>query len=362
MCSEATCDRSDDGTTCGRLRTVTSKILDRKKMTQSLVRGLIILVVAILPPVLLCAYALGTSAASIMLFGTLVGTLNTVTGGLRLGVSASLFLLLLTPIALVSGTVPLAGACLMAIVSFIAGVSAGWGLNRGIVMIPLGMIFLMALPQPVNGHQPDPGSEAYLLSILAGMAVCAFWSVGAVYMLIRNKQLPSPPHNTVGDTAQYAITISLLVSVATYYVLAFGRENHGVWLVLTLLVVLQTGPQSTLSKAWRRVLGTMAGALLGALVIAVTDNPVVIAILVVLALTGTLAFLLSGPYALYSTFLTLVIVLSAAPGDAVVRTGLERAFFTVLGAILAVGGMAVAEWLRRRPTVQHLTKPSAHSA
>ncbi len=315
--------------------------------TTRLVHGLILLVVAILPPLVVCGAILGAPSAALLLFGVLVGTLNTLTGGTRLGLLASVAFLLLTPVSLTAGTVPLAGASLMAFVCLFVGTSAGWGLNHALALIPLGMAYLMAMPQPIMGDtEANPTATTYLVAILIGSAICAFWSVAAVTLLVRKKDIPRPPRNSKGDTIQYTITITVLVSVATFYVLTYARESHGVWLILTLIVVLQTGPQSTVKRALQRTGGTVLGALLGAGLVSLVDNTVVLYVLLVVSLLGALIYIGSSPYWLYATFLTLVIVLGAAPSGHAVEASMQRGFYTVVGAIIAVIAIMIGSLFR----------------
>ena len=57
----------------------------------------------------------------------------------------------LTPIAIVSGTVPVAGAALMARMCFGVGLSAARGLHRGMLLIPMYLAFLIIAPPPWSG-------------------------------------------------------------------------------------------------------------------------------------------------------------------------------------------------------------------
>jgi hypothetical protein len=57
----------------------------------------------------------------------------------------------LTPIAIVSGTVPVAGAVLMALMCFGVGLSAARGLHRGILLIPMYVALVIIAPSPWSG-------------------------------------------------------------------------------------------------------------------------------------------------------------------------------------------------------------------
>lgn len=325
-------------------------------------RSLVVLVVAIAPPLIICGLVLGGPAASLLMFGALTGALNTVSGGFRLGALASAFLLLATPLALLAGQVPLAGACLLAIVCLAVGISAGWGLNGTLMLVPLSLAYLMVVPLPVRELPEDPASQTYLLWVLGGMALCAYWAAAAVYVLIRNKQLPRPAGNSRSDTLEYTVIMTVLVSVSMYFVLAYAREEHGVWLVLTLLILLQTDTRSTLRKSKNRIIGTVAGVLLGALLVSVIPSNAVLTILAAGCLLGVFTFILGGPYYLYTFCLTLVLVLTAAPAGDALQTAVERSAFTLLGAVLAIVGIALGDAVQRHAAARHPSDAADRSA
>ncbi len=58
----------------------------------------------------------------------------------------------LTPVAIVSGAVPVAGAGVMAIMCFGVGLSAARGLNRGMLLIPMYLAHMIIAPPPWDGH------------------------------------------------------------------------------------------------------------------------------------------------------------------------------------------------------------------
>lgn len=69
----------------------------------------------------------------------------------------------LTPVAIVSGAVPVAGAGLMAIMCLGVGLSAARGLHRGLLLIPIYMAFMIIAPPPGSGPAVDRTTTSYLL-------------------------------------------------------------------------------------------------------------------------------------------------------------------------------------------------------
>jgi hypothetical protein len=309
--------------------------------------GLVLMLVATVPPLVIARVALGPAVVTICIFGSLVGLLNTLMGGPRVGLMASGIFILMVPVALTVGSVPLAGACLIALVCVIVGASARWKRYGGLYEIPLGMIYLMTLPASAAAAMPGGPSLSGYLPVAMGVAAFAtLWAVGGTQLLYHSKGFPITVHHTTGDSLRYLIVMTVLVSVSTLFVLAYARE-HGVWLVLTLFMVLQVDSSATRHRAVQRVAGTVVAALMAALVASVTTQEWVIGAILVLAFVGVLATI-SRPkdYPAFTFFITTVILLGTTPLDATVGASFDRLAYTLGGAALALAAMAI---MRRLP-------------
>ncbi|MEI2716445.1 MAG: hypothetical protein V9E98_05530 [Candidatus Nanopelagicales bacterium] len=233
----------------------------RSDVIRRMTSGMVLLLVAVAPPLVVGALVLGSGSFTLCLFGVLVGLMNTLIGGVRVGLIASALFVLLTPVALTVGTAPVAGASLMAVICLFVGGGALWRRYSGLFEIPLGMIYLMTLPEPqTSAIAAKTGWLGFLVTAMLATGVSALWSVAAVRVLKADKDVPLSVKNAKEDTVAYTIIMTVLVSLSTLYVLAFAQDTHGVWLVLTLFMVLQIGPGATESRAFHRVWGTIAGA------------------------------------------------------------------------------------------------------
>jgi uncharacterized membrane protein YccC len=119
---------------------------------------------------------------------------------------------------------------------------------------------------------------------------------------------------------------------------------------------MQVAPEATLQKTRQRLIGTVLGAGVAALLAELTTTPAGLNALALVTLTMT-AMVSSGPrYWLYVMFLTpTVILLTSAPADVLILD-VQRVAYTAVGAVLAVGASVLVEWLERR------TSPSVISA
>ncbi|MDR3723144.1 MAG: FUSC family protein [Terracidiphilus sp.] len=142
-------------------------------------------------------------------------------------------------------------------------------------------------------------------------------------------------------------TSSLLLRHAARIALVCGLDilliflihiDHGYWLLLTSLIVLQPHVSGTMRRGFERILGTVGGGILAAvLAIALHSQLSTAAALFPLALLSLA--ILPVNYALFSFFLTPTFVLAWLPYSGDWQLALLRTGNTVIGAIIAVAAM-----------------------
>lgn len=140
------------------------------------------------------------------------------------------------------------------------------------------------------------------------------------------------------DAFRHALRLGITLAIAStiYRVLPLPVER-GYWIPLTVLLVLRPDFTSTFNRGPARFIGTLLGAILTTLLIALLPlSPNVIVLLTIAA--AYLAFsLLLANYAIFSIFITIEVVLLLAlvsPQPAI--TALYRAIDTTIGGVLAL--------------------------
>jgi uncharacterized membrane protein YccC len=136
---------------------------------------------------------------------------------------------------------------------------------------------------------------------------------------------------------RHAARVSLVcgLDVALIFLL---HINHGYWLLLTSLIVLQPHVSGTMRRSTERIGGTVAGGILAAVLAAVLRSQLATAAalfpLALLALA-----LLPVSYAAFSFFLTPTFVLAWLPWSGDWQLALVRTANTVAGALISVAAM-----------------------
>ena len=118
--------------------------------------------------------------------------------------------------------------------------------------------------------------------------------------------------------------------------------NHGFWLPMTSIILLQPFSAGTARKSMQRVLGTIAGGVLAAVLAGVipdTHAGLEISIGVITLLAALTVATFAVDYAVYSFFLTPTFVLMSLPHPHDWRYALVRIGTTLAGATIAIAAM-----------------------
>ncbi|MQA74655.1 MAG: hypothetical protein GEU88_10000 [Solirubrobacterales bacterium] len=208
---------------------------------------------------------------------------------------------------------------------------------------------------------PDEAPDALLLAT-AGAALQGLWSLVAWAVFDRASEPLSfgraaragwlklraglgPGSPSLRHALRFGAALG--AGVAVYRLLDF--RDHGYWVPLTILFVLRPGFDDTLERIAMRGLGTIAGLVAAtALAELLGGQPVLIAL--VLTAAAALAFaLLAIEYALFTTAITVYVVLLAdGLGSPALDAVDERGLGTALG--IAIAALSLLVLSERRPS------------
>jgi uncharacterized membrane protein YccC len=146
---------------------------------------------------------------------------------------------------------------------------------------------------------------------------------------------------------QHALRIGLVTTIAVW-VTSLLRLNHGYWVTLTVVVILQPYGAATRQKALQRVAGTIIGAGVAAVLSALFGGTAVIVALI-FVFTALCVALLPVNYGAYAVFGTPAFVLLAEASAGNWHLAGLRVINTLIGGALALLGSRlwpVDEWSR----------------
>jgi uncharacterized membrane protein YccC len=138
-------------------------------------------------------------------------------------------------------------------------------------------------------------------------------------------------------TLRHALRVTVVCAVDVALILIL-HIDHGYWLLLTSLIVLQPHVSGTLRRGLERVGGTIGGGILAALLAVVLHSQLVIAA-VLFPLSLLALAVLPVSYAAFAFFLTPAFVLAWLPYSGDWKLALIRVFNTFAGAVIAILAM-----------------------
>lgn len=159
---------------------------------------------------------------------------------------------------------------------------------------------------------------------------------GVVSVLRRLRAAMSPSSPAFRHAIRLAVVIPLAAVIS-----ALLPWQRGYWLPLTALIVLKPDFAATVSRGVARVIGTSAGVLAGALIVA-TLHPGGVLLIALIALSVWLGYtVFAANYAIYAVFLTAYVILSISAGQGSALSDVEnRGLDTLIG-----GGLAILAYL-----------------
>ena len=263
----------------------------------------------------------------------------------------------------VAGQDDLAGTCLMALACLGIGTSSYWKRFAGFHVGLVGILFIITSPAAMVAKMDGgPEQTRYFLAVLVGTAVCAFWPVVFAPMLHLVKDVPMDAHFERPDTVRYLVMMTIVVSAATLYALVYARDTHGVWLPLTLLMVLQVAPSDTKRRALQRVWGTIAGAVFAAVVATAFHGTWVVLAVGIVVFLGMLSMAGREPYGLFAFFLTAVVLLGVSATEPAAEASAQRIMYTVLGAAIALAVYFLTLAMARRAADRAPARSEEHTS
>jgi uncharacterized membrane protein YccC len=207
-----------------------------------------------------------------------------------------------------------------------------------------------------SAHRNDPfavavvrDAAAHLRDATQGVAVAA--SGRTVRLLFSASPRPSAYIDTKIDWfGRDAIRIAATLSVAMLLGHTLFSATRGYWVALTAALVLRPDLQGTVVRGFARMAGTLLGAVLAFFTIAATHGDPAWQSAALVASAAACYLTLMPNYALFSTAITVFVILALELHGASGQTTIaDRVLDTLVGGALAMAGyVALPSWARRR--------------
>ncbi len=246
---------------------------------------------------------------------------------------------------LTSQTVPTAVAG-MAVVAMLGGYAVAVSMRMAVAGLSLLLAFLLAQGIWLEPHQ--------ILEVLAigafGGLFQAGWAAVAWALWDRARERPFHLREAAAQTVEklragfdldaeplrHALRFGVAMAVGVAIYRLAGFHNHGYWVPLTILFVLKPDAGQTSDRIALRTAGTIAGLVLATALAELLSDEVVSTTIVLTAAAALSFALLSVEYALFTTSITIfVVLLTDTLGTKAFDAAGERALGTALGIVVA---------------------------
>ena len=245
----------------------------------------------------------------------------------------------------------LVAATLIFIITVAGTISAGLGRSWAIRGLLLSIWAVIALGLA--------GEEQAAIGLAMAFALGGMFA--AAILLVTGRNTPQVSIEVEASAATRTLESIIHSPLGSFAVLRGGAvgiavplgawlfPDHPVWAALTVLLVLRPAVGETVRVGVQRTLGTIAGVLLAEGMIILGDGSDVVLLAALLAAAFAMTALQSVNYAVFVLLLTAVLVLTQELlGLSAQATASDRLLATILGALIAFGGIAFAYLIQRR--------------
>ncbi|RBY77276.1 hypothetical protein DQ238_15420 [Geodermatophilus sp. TF02-6] len=314
---------------------------------------LVVAAVLVLAPIVAVACSPWSAFTAIVLFGYLAA-LNAALVDER---AVALTVVVTTVVAfvavLLTGTgpaLPLLGTGLIALLAFATAAVTPHGLmSVGAVQIVLAAHLLIDPRGLDAGLGPSP-TVWTTSSVLAGVV----FAVAGWVLLVRLAVLPGKHAPLrVEPSIPYGTLLAVVCGLFALICLLWFRGTNMWWTVLTVALVLQPAAQDTRARAANRIVGTFVGATVAGIAVALIASETVVLVLAVVAAVACVVLTLAGSaYWLYSTAVTVSVMLLTFTPSGLLVGDVQRIVCTVVAAAASVVAVLLVEWFGPERTVQ----------
>jgi len=202
-----------------------------------------------------------------------------------------------------------------------------------------GNAFALALVRDISDHLDD-----------ATQAIAVVATGHPTRLLLSSQPRPAAYIQTRIDwLSREAIRDAAVLSLAMLIGHTIFSADRGYWIALTAALVLRPDLQGTINRGFARIAGTLAGAVLAALaLLAIHANATFQSVGMIVA-AGVCYLTLMPNYALFSTSMTVFVILALSLAGVYTGTIVDRVYDTLGGGALAMAGyLLLPTWARRR--------------
>lgn len=261
---------------------------------------------------------------------------------------------LLTFLGVLAGDAAWSAALLIFVVTFAASMTAVYGTEVANSAYLLNLWVVLTLLFSASDHDVPAFTVAFAVGGLLATVLVRLRGSRSGPDESEAEQQAAPDHPPARDhltwkspVLRFSALRALAMGVATAVGYAAFPE-HAFWMLLTTFLVIKPQRKDTIRAGAQRAAGTLVGLLLALVITSTVESDAGLIAAFLLAAFGMMA-VAKASYALFSVFLTVVVVLPVAlvQGDSTAAAW-ERLLATLLGVALAMAIVAISVVIEHR--------------
>ena len=256
----------------------------------------------------------------------------------RMAASSAVVALLASLAAITGDALPAIGTVLVVLTALATSALPRFGLtSSGAMVVTIGALLVI---KPAATPVDAAGPWAAALFVAAVVGVTTAWIAGVLSFALRGHPLPKPELPDL--TVPYSILLAVLAGGFTLVSLLVFPDSNAWWTVLTVAIILQPTRDKLWSKLGARVLGTVLGGTVAAILAVVLPTTIAPAAVGFIALAANVILTVRGaPYWQSATAVTVTVVMLTFDHDQLLQGDLERILFTLLAAAVTAAAVVL---------------------
>ena len=215
-------------------------------------------------------------------------------------------------LAVVVSANPWAAAVAMLAIGAGMGLANKRGLTAGNLMLPMVVAATIGTPPTITHNVP---LDALISAVIAGGSMLI--AGGILMILLRKKDFSTTnyPHYSTKVTGVYTFNLAVLLAGVGYFSAAQQAQVQGMWLALTVVLVVQPYIYASVRRGFERAGGTVLGFLISMGVASAVADQTFFALIGLLFIELAILTMMNAKdsYWLYVMFLTPGVVLTTGP-------------------------------------------------
>ncbi len=312
-------------------------------------RVAIVLAIPAIPALAFTAFGWG-NVSGVWMLGALTGIIATLSSSLHPAALSVVALSVAAALGVANAGNPWGAMLIMGTAAGLSGLMSARGLQSAVSMFPIGATFMVAEPPMVLMNASAAGN---VIMVALLVACSGAWGMLVTGTVMRRIRFPVPDPTPPDQARVLAILLAIVVGGAAWFVADLDLGHGGAWLLMTIIVVVRPGIQTTFVMGAQRAIGTVIGFIIVIALSAFVNRPATMLAVGGILMGASLVMRLNPRRAYWQFMLVAtpgIVLLVGADGakGSLLDVAVSRLGYTLIGSALGLIAMGLLIPFTRR--------------